>query len=263
MASPMISTAPETHVPNFMPMSERVAESRSPYGLPIVDSCAGCKLRSNHFFCALPPKTLAALDQIQHGICVPEGSVVYLEGQTSRGVYILCQGRAKLTITNANGKSLILKIAVPGEILGLHSAMAGRPYEATLETLQPSQFKFVHRNDFLRFMNEHPDAALRAVQQLADGCQSAYQLIRSIGLSHSVSEKLARLLLQASVGGQPTNGGIRTKLSLTHEEIAQQIGTTRESVTRILGEFKKRRLLELKGSTLFIMNKASLESMIA
>lgn len=235
----------------------------SPYGLPIVDNCATCKLRnSGNFFCSLSQDSIQAIDQMGHASCYPEGSMVFLEGQSARGVYIVCQGRVKLTTTNSDGKSLILKIVQPGEILGLHAALAGTSHEVTAETLQPSQLTFIRREDFLRLLNQHGDACLRAAENMARDCQSAYEVIRSIGLSHSVSEKLARLLLQWSTEGKVTDGTIRMKLALTHEEMAQLIGTSRETVTRTLSDFKKKNLLELSGSTLVIRNKPALERMI-
>src|SRR5271166_2801945 len=192
MASPMVSAVTRIQPPSFFPAGKRSA-AHSPYGLPIIDNCVSCKLRNN-FFCSLSPAAIQAFDHLKHASCFPEGSVVFLEGQDARGVYVLCQGRAKLMTTNADGKSLILKIAEPGTILGLHSVISGQPHEVTVETLQPSQLAFIRRDDFLRFMTEFPDACLRAAEHLARDCQSAYEVIRSIGLSHSVSEKLARLL---------------------------------------------------------------------
>jgi CRP/FNR family transcriptional regulator, cyclic AMP receptor protein len=167
-----------------------------------------------------------------------------------------------LMTTNSDGRSLIVKIAEPGDILGLHAVVSGKPYELAVETLQPSQLAFVGREDFLRFLKSHGDACLQAAQQLSHECQSAYDVIRSIGLSHSVSEKMARLLLQWSVDAKLTDGAIRLKLSLTHEEMAQLIGTSRETVTRTLSQFKKQRVLELSGSTLIIRNRAALERMV-
>jgi CRP/FNR family transcriptional regulator len=131
-----------------------------------------------------------------------------------------------------------------------------------VETLQPSQLAFISAADFLRFIKQHGDACLHVAQQLSNDCQSAYEVIRSIGLSHSVGEKLARLLLQWANDGKMSNGAIRLKLALTQEEIAQLIGTTRETVTRTLGQFKRRRILELTGSTLLILNKIALEKML-
>jgi len=262
MLTSIASTQSRPERPPFAPYMERTSVAHSPYGLPITDNCQNCKLRGNSFFCGLSQASIDALDDIKHASCYPEGSVIFLEGQTARGVYVLCQGRVKLMTTNAEGKTFILKIAQPGEILGLHSAITGKPHEVTVETLQPCQLSFVRREDLLRFLNEHGDACLRAAEHLARDCQSAYDVIRSIGLSHSVSEKLARLLLQWSTDGRVDNGTIRMKLALTHEEMAQLIGTSRETVTRTLSDFKKQRVLELTGSTLVIRNKAALERLV-
>jgi CRP/FNR family cyclic AMP-dependent transcriptional regulator len=263
MASAMVSAAAKAEFSDFAPILQK-KRVNSPYGLPIVDNCLTCKLHTgnSNFFCSLSPAAMESLDRIKHASCFPEGSVVFLEGQAPRGVYILCQGRVKLITTNSDGKSLILKIAQPGEILGLHAAVTGKSHEVTVETLQPSQLTFIRREDLLKFLNEHGDACLHAAEHLARDCQSAYDVIRSIGLSHSVSEKLARLLLQWSSDGRVVGGAIRLKLALTHEEMAQLIGTTRETVTRTLSDFKKQRLLELSGSTLVILNKAALERLV-
>jgi CRP/FNR family transcriptional regulator len=234
----------------------------SPYGLPVVENCVSGVLRSSDGSFGLSEKTLEGLDRLQHATAYPEGALIFVEGQVPRGVFILCQGRVKLMATNRDGKTFIMKIAHPGEILGLHAAVTGSPYELTVETLQPSQLSFIGRADFLRFIKEHGDACLHVAQQLGNDCQAAYGVIRSIGLSHSVSEKLARLLLQWAADGRVSEGAIRLKLALTHEEMAQLIGTSRETVTRTLGELKKRKVLELNGSTLVIRNKAALEQLV-
>jgi len=164
--------------------------------------------------------------------------------------------------TNRDGKTFIMKIAQPGEILGLHAVVSGMPYELAVETLQPSQLAFIDRHDFIRFLRQNPDACLHAAQQLSNDCASAYEVIRSIGLSHSVCEKLARLLLQWSSDTKPLNGAIRLKLALTHEEMAQLIGSSRETVSRLLGDLKRQNVLEVNGSTMVIRNKAALEKLI-
>jgi CRP/FNR family transcriptional regulator, cyclic AMP receptor protein len=232
----------------------------SPYGLPVGDHCVSSALRA-HCPSSLGDASLAELDRIAHTTAYPEGAVLFVEGQIPRGVYVLCQGRVKLMTTNRDGKTLIMRIVQPGEILGLQSMVTGKPYDLTVETLQPSQLAFINRADFLRFIKEHADACLHVTQQLSNECQSAYEMVRSIGLSHSVSEKLARLLLQWCADGRVIQDSIRLKVSLTHEEMAQLIGTSRETVTRTLGELKKRRVLELTGSTLLIRNRAALEGL--
>jgi CRP/FNR family transcriptional regulator, cyclic AMP receptor protein len=234
----------------------------SPYGLQITENCVICKLRHSGFFCDLPKNSIEDLDRIKYASAYPQGAVLFVEGQAPRGVHIICSGRVKLSTTSRDGKTLILRIAQPGEILGLHATVAGKPYELTAETLQSSQLDFVRRDDFLKFLQGHADACLHAAQHLSQNCQSAYEMIRSLGLSHSVSEKLARLLLEWAADGEVTDDGLRIKVSLTHEEIAQLIGTSRETVTRILGEFRDKQLAQLRGSTLLIQNKAGLERLL-
>jgi CRP/FNR family transcriptional regulator len=234
----------------------------TPYGLQVADNCVICKLRHTGFFCDLPKQSVEDLDKIKYASSFPPGAVLFVEGQSPRGVYIICSGRVKLTTTSREGKTLILRIAQAGEILGLHGTVSGRPYELTAETLQPCQLDFVKREEFLKFLQSHGDACLHAAQHLSHDCQSAYDMIRSLGLSHSVSEKLARLLLEWAHGGEETKEGIRIKIALTHEEIAQLIGTSRETVTRVLGEFREKEFAQLRGSTLLIRNKTALEKLI-
>jgi CRP/FNR family transcriptional regulator, cyclic AMP receptor protein len=234
----------------------------SPYGLQLVENCIICKLRSDNFFCALPAAALEAFEKIKFPTAYPRGAILFVEGQPPRGFYMLCKGRVKLSVNSAEGETLILKIAEPGEVLGLHACVSGLSYELTAETIQPSQVNFVRREDFLKFLHDHGSACLQAAQHLSDNCHSAYDLIRSLGLSHSAGEKLARFLLELSAEGEQTADGIRAKMGLTHEEIAQIIGTSRETVTRLLAEFKRKKFATLKGSTLLIHNKPELEKLV-
>lgn len=199
---------------------------------------------------------------MKYASAYPQGAVLFVEGQAPRGVYIVCGGRVKLSTTSREGKTLILRIAEAGEVLGLHATVSGKPYELTGETLQPCQLDFIRRDDFLRFLQHHGDACLNAAQHLSQNCQNAYEMIRSLGLSHSVGEKLARLLLEWASDGENTKEGIRIKISLTHEEIAQLIGTSRETVTRVLSEFREKKFAHLRGSTLMIMNRPGLEKLV-
>lgn len=234
----------------------------SPYGLELVDHCLICKLRSESFFCALPKSVLEIYDRIKFTAAYPAGAVLFVEGQSPRGVYTLCRGRVKLSTTSSDGRTLILKIAQPGEVLGLHATVSGTPYEITAETAQPSQLNFIKRDDFLKFLQQNGEACLKAAQHLSSDCHSAYQQIRSLGLSHSAPERLARLLLEWSNAPDVDGDGSRLKVTLTHEEIAQIIGTSRETVTRTLAEFRKRQIAVLKGSTLTIRNKSALERLV-
>ncbi len=215
-------------------------KANSPHGLAIADECIGCELRTNDLFCDLPEAALKALQKIKHTITYPTGAIIFMEGQAARGVYVLCQGRVKLLTTNSDGRTLILKIVQPGEGLGLSAVISGKPYEVTAEIFQPAQLTFIAREDFLKFIAEHGEACLHFARHLGRDCHSAYDLLRSIGLAQSVSEKLARFLLEWTSKGDMSDGVVRAKLALTHEEIAQpRINCTGKEGQRVLRRGRK------------------------
>ena len=244
------------------PIITEEAEVRSPYGLDIIESCLTCKMREDYLFCNLSVASTKALENIKSTAAYPKGAILFVEGQNPRGVFVLCHGRAKLSTSSADGKTIILKIAEPGEILGLSATVSGKSYEVTAELMEPSQANFITRQDFLNFLRDHGDASLRVAEQLSQNYHSAYEEIRSLGLSHSASEKLAKLLLEwAKEGNGKDKGEVRLTVTLTHEEIAQLIGTSRETVTRALADLKKKQLVQVKGSTVVLRNKAALEKL--
>ena len=232
----------------------------SPYGMELTGSCETCALRGEGFFCNLSKSCLKAFDAVKFTSGYPASAVLFVEGEGARGVYMLCKGRVKLTMTSADGKTMILRIVKAGEVLGLHAVVSGKAYQATAETLEPCQVNFVRRDDFLRFLSQNPEASIHAAQQLSVDYQTACDQIRSLGLTHSASEKLARFLLETSAKGQETKQGIRVRLTMTHEEIGQMIGASRETVTRTLGEFRDKHVVVRNGSMLVIQNREALES---
>ena len=233
---------------------------RGPYGFDMSDSCQNGKLKKAEFFCGLSLKALTEFDSIKSSSVYPEGAVLFLEKQDARGVFVLCEGEVKLTISSSEGKTLILRIAKPGEVLGLMATFSGEPYELTAETLRPCQVAFVRTDEFLRFIAQHPEASLSIVKLLTAHYHAACEQLKTVGLSASAPEKLARLLLGWSVGGEETKLGTRITLPLTHQEIAEFIGSSRETVTRTLSDFRSRHLVTLKGSTLMIPNRKALQA---
>jgi CRP/FNR family transcriptional regulator, cyclic AMP receptor protein len=236
------------------------------YNFQVIENCLKCEFREQRLFCNLPPKILGELQKIKATSVYPKGSLLFLEGQEPRGVFILCTGRAKLTTTSAEGKSIILRIAEPGDVLGLPAVVSNSPYEATIETLEPSQANFISQKDFLNFLREYPQIGNNIAKQLTHNCKCAYDEIRSLGFSNSAPEKIAKLIL--GWAEHPLTFAIRNqkeipiRVTLTQEEIAQFIGTSRETVSRILGDFKHRGLIRIKGATWIILDKSALERMV-
>jgi len=235
----------------------------SPYNLDIHNTCTDCAVRAERQFCNMSQQSVASMDTIKFTGIYPKGSLLFVEGEQPRGVFILCSGRAKLTTSSSEGKLLIVKIAEPGEVLGASATILGKPYEVSAETLEPSQLNFIKREDFLRFMSVNAEACMHTAQQLSEKYHSAQREIRSLGLSQTTGEKLAKLILDwCAAEGDETPKGVRLKVLLTHEEIAQMIGTTRETVTRLLSDMKRRKIIDVKGSTVLVQDKGQLQNMV-
>lgn len=235
---------------------------RSPYGLNILDNCITCPVREEHLFCNLSNSALQKLNEIKSTAVYPKSAILFIEGQQPRGVFVLCNGKAKLSTSSSEGKTLITKISEAGDVLGLNAAVSNHPYEVTAEMIEPGQANFIPRDALLQFLKQHGEVALRVAEQLSKNYYTAYEEIRTLGLTTSPAEKFAKLLLSWYPDKNAANGPAQVKLTLTHEEIAEMIGTTRETVSRLFSDFKKKQLLQVKGSTLVIRNKGALEKLV-
>jgi CRP/FNR family cyclic AMP-dependent transcriptional regulator len=157
----------------------------------IQQSCRDCVLRPDRVFCDLPLNVLEALDGVKSTIVCPRNSVLFREGQPARGVFVLCEGRAKLSVCSDSGKRLTLHVAVPGEVLGLSAALSGGNYEVSAEVLDNAQVAMVKRKDLLSFLREHREACLHVVDLLSQDLHVAYDRVRSVGLGRTRRSKAA------------------------------------------------------------------------
>jgi CRP/FNR family cyclic AMP-dependent transcriptional regulator len=219
------------------------------------------RFSASNFLSTLSPEIAAAFDAIKVTTTYPTGAVLFVEGQEPHGVFVLVSGRVKISIGSASGKVIILRIARPGEIMGLHAAVSHTGFQATAETIEPCQISFVRRDEFLRFLNKYPQAALEAARQLSASYQEACLQLRSLGLCDSARKRVARFVLEWVESGEKRQDGVRATLTLTHEEIGQLIGTSRETITRALGDFKTRRWISIKGTSLLVKNFNALQKL--
>jgi CRP/FNR family transcriptional regulator len=219
-----------------------------------------CKPWTSLFSCKFSPAAVNDLGSLVCPSSYSAGSVLFVERDQAQGVYFVVEGEVKLSMNSADGRRLNLSIARKGDILGLASALFGKEYLMTAETLYPCKLVHLGQRDLQGFLLRHPDAYQTLTQELGQQLTMACEQLRTLGLSSSVPEKLARLLLEWSEGGQATEAGMRFRFTLTHEEIGEFIGASRETVTRTLGVFKTRRLVSFHGSTLVIPSRQALES---
>jgi len=246
--------------------------------IDIYDKCQECDIRCDLFFCQLPEDGLKQFESIKATKTYSKGRTLFVEGQPARGVYVLCRGRVKLSTCSPDGKIIILDIAERGEILGLSAVISSADHEMTAEVLEPCHVNYVKADDFLRFLHENADASFNAARQLSRNYRTACHQVCAIGLSHSVGDKLAKLFLTWSeIGNGNGNGNgngtihvgengnghhVRIKNSYTHAEMAEMIGTSRETVTRALRQFREKGLITLRGSDLVIHDRKRLKAAI-
>jgi len=243
-------------------LGESWYDMRTPYGLNIIDNCVTCPVKEDHLFCNLPGPALQKLNEIKSTAIYPKSAMLFIEGQQPRGVFVLCGGKVKLSTSSKEGKTIITKLSSPGDVLGLNATMSNRPYEVTAEMVEPGQANFIARDAFVSFLREYGEVAVRVAEQLSRNYYTAYEEIKTLGLATSPSEKFAKLLLTWSSESKDAAKNSQLRITLTHEEIAEMIGTTRETVSRLFSEFKKKQLLQVKGATLTIRNKEALQRML-
>jgi CRP/FNR family transcriptional regulator len=238
------------------------ADMKTPINFQIQHRCSECTMRGEGYFCSFEAELLAAFEGLKLTNTYPRGATLFFEGEQASGVYMLCRGRVKLSSYSSDGKALILRIADGGEILGLSAAIGNGVHEVTAEVIENCQVNFVRRDDFLRFLHKEADVGFNALQQLTRNYHAAHTQLCSLGLSNSVGDKLAKLFLGWCESADSKNGRIHLKVSFSHEEIAEMIGTSRETVTRLLKDFRTRDLITLKGSDLYINDRHRLEAAI-
>ncbi len=217
--------------------------------------------RKGEFFKALTAEARTDLEHLLAPSTYPTGTTIFAETQTTSGIYVVVEGEVKLSINSADGHRLSFRIARAGEILGLSSTLSGAAYEMTADTLYPAKIAHIERPVFLHFLSSHPAVYQAVAREMARTYYAACEQLRMVGLSASVPQRLARLLLEWSdEPGQKPERAARCRLSLTHEQIGEFIGASRETVTRTLSSFKNRHLVAQHGCTLTIPSRVALES---
>lgn len=251
----------EDLLPDIERLQEREASMRASNDLEIIESCVGCKASRDNFFCRFSSPVLRSLDAASHHTVMPAEAMLFMEGQKPRGIFVICSGTVKLSTTSKEGKVLILKQAEAGEVLGLSAAISGTNYEMSAETAVSCQLDFISRKDLMALLQNESEAGMQAAVWLSREFQGAYRDIHDLVLARSSSGKLARLLLSCARPGGVATKEMPLHPAMTHEEMAQRIGSSRETVTRLLTLLKKKKLIRVDGATLVIRDRSGLQAM--
>ncbi len=216
----------------------------------------------NQMIAGLSEKTSAALRKVSMPLAYSAGDTLFTEGEVAKGVFILRQGKVKLVASSSEGKALILRIATTGAILGLSPAVAAKTHDISAAVLEPSQVSFIKRADLLQLMNAHGDLALQLAKELSLEYASLCQELSTIGLQRSAMSRLAQLLASWIETEPAPSQEVQIDCNLTHEVIAQLIGTSRETVTRLLHDLRTKNIATLKNEILTIHHMPKLRSLV-
>jgi CRP/FNR family transcriptional regulator len=228
--------------------------------IAIPNDCLTCNLRQKGDFCNLPQSLMTVFSRLGHLTLYPPNATLLAEGQQPRGVYIVCSGRAKLSVEARDRKTIILKIVGDRHVLGLSAVISSGVSPITVTTMELCQIKFVERESFLHLIESDSYAGLACAAMLGREVTSSFEDVHELLLARSSTEKLARLLL-SWVATEPRNRELRVHSEFTHEEIAQMIGSSRETVSRLFSDMKRKDLIRQEGSTLVIPNRIALQAM--
>lgn len=188
------------------------------------------------------------------------GRVLFTEGEPARGVYILRTGRATVSISSSEGRVVMLRLAQSGDVLGLNSVLRNCPYDATVKTLEPCRTDFIPRAELIELMQESQIAAQTILNLLSQELTEITDRAKSLLLPQTVTGRLAKLLLEWSKRDTSHPSQVRLDRVLTHEEIAQMICSSRETVTRLLASLTKQQVIRITADSFLICDRIALEN---
>jgi len=208
------------------------------------------------------PHIFPSLEDAGMEVSYPRGATLFMEGERPQHVFIVKSGRIKLSVASQGGKTMILRIARPGTVLGLSATLASAPYEVTAEVIEAAQVQAIPVRDFLKHLEKDPDAARAATRLMLKEYQAVFNDVRRLALPATVAGRLANLLLEWLKDHlQSGRTEQRLVLSFTQEEIAAMAGTSRETVSRVLQQFQREKVISVKGSSLTVLRPEILEQL--
>jgi CRP/FNR family transcriptional regulator, cyclic AMP receptor protein len=184
------------------------------------------------------------------------GTVLFAEGDPARGIYILQTGSAAVSVSSSEGRVIILRIAQAGDVLGLNSVLWNSFYNTTVKTLAPCRIDFMSRAELTDFIERSPDGANILLKLLSRELTQLTERTRSLLLAQTAGARLANLLLECA------RESARIDKVFTHEEIAQMICSSRETVTRLFTLLRSRNVIQINATSVVICDRGALEHMI-
>lgn len=192
----------------------------------------------------------------------PQGDVLFVEGEAARGIYILRSGRATSSISSHEGRVVILRVALAGDVLGLNSVLRNSSYNTTVKTIEPCHTDFISRVAFLSFMDQSKPATCAILKILSHELTELADRTTSLLLPKTAVARLAQLLLEwCEESGGNNSRIVQINKNFTQEEIGQMICSSRETVTRLLAVLSRRQIVQITADKIVIQDRPALQDL--
>ena len=235
---------------------------QSPNFAPRMSAMPVSMMENNRMPVSPRAEMLAEFEDVGSEVNHPRGSTLFREDEMPKQVFIVNSGRVKLAIASRDGRTIIVRVAGPGAVLGLSAALASRAHEVTAEVIENTSVRAIPVRDFMALLQRRPSAAMAATRLVLEEHDAVFSDIRRFALPATVAGRLASLLLgwlaEPSRAGRKEN---RIIVPLTQEEIASMTGTSRETVSRVLQQFRREKLIATKGVCLTVLRPEALEQL--
>lgn len=188
------------------------------------------------------------------------GRIIFVEGEPGEAVFFLKSGRIKVTRADSEGRQQILHFINPGEMFAEVVLFGDGDYPATAEVIEDAEVRLIRNKDMEKLILEHPNIALGFLKVMAQRLRFAQRQINELALMTTTGRLASMLLYLAADQGIKTEKGTKINISLTKQDLAHLIGTTRETANRILSDFRKQKLIEVDKQEIIILNKDGLKT---
>ena len=219
-------------------------------------------LKHIRLFDGISPSEMQEMEKITRMEEVKKRQPLYLPGDPSRNVYLLKQGRVKIANTAPSGKEVTFEILEPGEIFGELDVLEDAPRSTSAEALDDALICVIPRKDFDQYLAMHPNVTLKLTKLIGLRLKKIQSRVEDL-VFRDVPARLAHLLSDLSkTEGVADKQGIRLKVTLTHQEMANLIGCSRETVSTTMGQFRDNGLIQMDGRTITIVNEKGLSKLL-
>jgi CRP/FNR family transcriptional regulator, cyclic AMP receptor protein len=203
-------------------------------------------------FASLKDVELEEINKLALSKKCSKDTIILLEDEEGDTLFIIIKGKVKVTTFSESGKELIFSILSEGDFFGDMSLLDGKPRSATIISLEESELRMIRRSDFNNLIEKHPRIALKLLEELTGRLRNADERIESLALL-DVTGRIAGVLLQlADYQGNKNQKNIQIKSRPTHQELANMVGTTRETVTRVLKQLENKNYISVEGKDIII-----------